>query len=214
MASEIIGERIRQRREELGFSMEELANKLGVHKSSIQRYETNTFKTIKIPILNALAEILEVPAEWLSGEDNTEPERNGELDRLLFSARDCLNNLSGFNEQKIFDQSEEVQIGQFLLDYLQSLEMIVEAIKEKQNQWTDSEAKFDSSELFDDEKELLQARSKFFRSGIWDKTSVISEWIYDLPNLYVSRANLKEYLEKCKDKNFTNAYGKIAKKYK
>lgn len=215
MALEIIGNRLRKRREELGLSMEEVANRIGVHKSSVQRYETNTFKTIKIPILNALAEVLDVPVEWLTGKDNHEPDKNVELDKLIYSAKECLGYLSKFNEQNLFLEEEEIYIGRFILDYIQSLQIILETIKEKQDQWSDGEAKFDSSELFKDEKELAQVKAKYFRSAIWDKTSVISEWIYELPNLYVNKASFHDYLEKeCKDKDFTKQYKQVTKKYK
>ena len=46
-----IGKRITLRREELGASMEEIAQKVGVHKSTIQRYEAGSIQRIKLPVV-------------------------------------------------------------------------------------------------------------------------------------------------------------------
>ena len=43
-----INEKIKQRRKELGLSLEDVAQKLGMNKSTIQRYETNSIR--KMPI--------------------------------------------------------------------------------------------------------------------------------------------------------------------
>ena len=66
----IIGARIKQVREEKGLTQEELANVLGLNKSTIQRYETAKIDKIKLPIIDAIAQKLNVNPEWLS--DKTE----------------------------------------------------------------------------------------------------------------------------------------------
>ena len=62
----MIGNRIRQRREKLGLTQEELGNKLLLNKSTIQRYETGKIATIKLPILHAIAKQLNVDPDWLA----------------------------------------------------------------------------------------------------------------------------------------------------
>ena len=63
---EIIGIRIKTRREEIGMTQEELGNSLGLNKSTIQRYETGKIKNIKLPILQAMAKQLCVNSDWLA----------------------------------------------------------------------------------------------------------------------------------------------------
>lgn len=63
-----IGLRIKQRRDELGMTQEELAVKLGFNKSTIQRYETGQVKNIKLPVLQSMAEQLEVDPNWIIGK--------------------------------------------------------------------------------------------------------------------------------------------------
>lgn len=61
-----IGERIKQAREERGLTLEELAKELGLNKSTIQRYESAKIGKIKLPIIEAIAQKLNVNPEWLS----------------------------------------------------------------------------------------------------------------------------------------------------
>lgn len=63
-----IGRRIKQRREALGMTQEELGAALHLNKSSIQRYESGQIKTIKLPIVYAIAEKLDVDPLWLAGK--------------------------------------------------------------------------------------------------------------------------------------------------
>lgn len=62
----LIGQRIKERREELGYTQELLGAKLGLDKSTIQRYETGQVKKIKIPILQVMAKELAVNPNWLA----------------------------------------------------------------------------------------------------------------------------------------------------
>ena len=63
-----IGARIHQRRKELHLTLQYVAQRMGVHKSTIQRYESGKINRIKLPMILCLAEILETTPEWLRGE--------------------------------------------------------------------------------------------------------------------------------------------------
>ena len=65
-----IGLRIKQRRDELDMTQEELATKLGFNKSTIQRYETGQVKNIKLPVLQSIAEQLDIDPNWIIGKTN------------------------------------------------------------------------------------------------------------------------------------------------
>lgn len=62
-----IGERIKQRRKELGFNAEHLAKKLGVSRSTIFRYEKGDIEKVPVEVVSVLAEILNTTPEYLMG---------------------------------------------------------------------------------------------------------------------------------------------------
>ena len=62
-----VGERIKERRIELGLSMPELGKRIGVNKSTIQRYEADGVDPKRTMIINGLADALLTTPEWLTG---------------------------------------------------------------------------------------------------------------------------------------------------
>lgn len=92
-----IGKRIRQAREKLFLSQEDLGRPLGLNKSTIQRYESGKVQRIKLPILENIAKILNVNPSWiiLKTDDPTNyddvlianiPEENVELTKATTAA--------------------------------------------------------------------------------------------------------------------------------
>ena len=62
-----VGERIKERRLELGLSMPELGKRVSVNKSTIQRYEADGVDPKRTMIINGLADALLTTPEWLTG---------------------------------------------------------------------------------------------------------------------------------------------------
>ena len=54
------GKRIQARREELGLNLGDIAQKVGVAVSTIQRYEKGKIEKIKLPVIEAIAKALAV----------------------------------------------------------------------------------------------------------------------------------------------------------
>ena len=63
-----IGQRIHGRRDDLGFTLDDVATKVGVHKSTIQRYEIGDIKSPKLPVIQAIAKALGVDPDWIIGK--------------------------------------------------------------------------------------------------------------------------------------------------
>lgn len=61
-----IGKRIQARRKELNLTQEMIANKLSLNKSTIARYESGAVEKIKLPVIQAMAQILDVNPDWLA----------------------------------------------------------------------------------------------------------------------------------------------------
>lgn len=64
-----IGERIKERRIQLGFSVDELAQKIGKNRATIYRYESNDIENFPTTILEPLAKVLETTPSYLMGWD-------------------------------------------------------------------------------------------------------------------------------------------------
>lgn len=62
-----IGQRIYTTRMRRGMTLDEVAAKVGVAKSTIQRYEKGTISKIKLPVLESIAAVLRVNPNWLIG---------------------------------------------------------------------------------------------------------------------------------------------------
>ena len=69
-----IGERIKQRRLEIGLSVDQLADIIGKNRATIYRYESNEIEKFPLDTLNPLAEALRTSPAYLMGwEDHTLP---------------------------------------------------------------------------------------------------------------------------------------------
>lgn len=64
-----IGERIKRRREELGLSADQVADRIGKNRATVYRYESNDIKNFPIEILIPLAEVLRTTPAYLMGWD-------------------------------------------------------------------------------------------------------------------------------------------------
>lgn len=62
-----IGERIKQRREELGLSADQVAERIGKNRATVYRYESNDIKSFPIEVLSPLADVLKTTPAFLMG---------------------------------------------------------------------------------------------------------------------------------------------------
>ena len=68
MSNRVVGERMQQRRKQIGLTLDDIAQEIGVAKSTIQRYETGNIKRLKLPVIEAIARVLSVSPSWLCGK--------------------------------------------------------------------------------------------------------------------------------------------------
>lgn len=61
------GQRIKEKRQRLRLSLQSVADKLDVNRSSVMRWENGETSHIKLPILERLAQILQTTPEYLMG---------------------------------------------------------------------------------------------------------------------------------------------------
>ena len=66
-----IGDRIKQRRQELGLTVDQVADKIGKNRATVYRYESSEIEKFPIDILSPLAEALRTTPAYLMGwEEN------------------------------------------------------------------------------------------------------------------------------------------------
>lgn len=63
-----IGQRMEARRTALGFTLDEVALRVGVAKSTIQRYEKGKIEKLKQPVIEAIAAALDADPAWICGK--------------------------------------------------------------------------------------------------------------------------------------------------
>lgn len=113
-----IGERIHQRRRELGLSAEALARRLGVSKSTVGRYEQKGISPERMGILISLADVLDTSLDWLVGGGPSEGNKSvtayaRELDEHI---RRCLTRIRRSDLER---EQEEMFVGTlgYFIDY-------------------------------------------------------------------------------------------------
>ena len=62
-----LGDRIKLARKLRGMTLDAVAREVGVHKSTIQRYEKNEYANPKLPVIESIARALSVNPSWLAG---------------------------------------------------------------------------------------------------------------------------------------------------
>lgn len=86
-----IGQRIKETRLEQGLSLDEVAHKVGVAKSTIQRYESGAIGKIKLPVVESIAKGLKVNPAWLlcKTDDKTVPRAENEISDYINAFENC-----------------------------------------------------------------------------------------------------------------------------
>ena len=71
---ETIQERIKSRRLQLKLTLEDVANALGVNKTTVMRYESESIKKLPTDIVPPLAKVLKCTPQYLMGWEELESE--------------------------------------------------------------------------------------------------------------------------------------------
>lgn len=103
-----MSDKIKNRREELGLTLQEVGEYIGVSKATVQRYESGEIKNLKLVIIERLTQVLKINPGYLMGWEN-----NDSIFGLNRDSEDVLNIYGGLN-------SEEKETAKAFLKYLHS----------------------------------------------------------------------------------------------
>ena len=109
-------ENIKNKRLELGLTLEEVANKIGVKKPTLQRYESGVISNIPSDKIEALAEIFDISPAYLMGwieekkdvKSNYSPNeltKKDEKEQLLL---DNFNKLNDLGKNKVINYTKDL----------------------------------------------------------------------------------------------------------
>ena len=79
-----LGSRLRERRQQLGLTLEEVAQAVGVSKSTVQKWESGTIEDMRLAKAAGLAKALKVSPLWIMGisESMTDPTPKAQTKRV------------------------------------------------------------------------------------------------------------------------------------
>lgn len=88
---EKVGNRLYKARINSGYTLEFVGSKIGVHKSTISRWEKGETEKIKLPIIESLAKIYNVNPSWLAGiNDNPTIQKSFKVESNFFPSPDMV----------------------------------------------------------------------------------------------------------------------------
>lgn len=76
MDNKQIGQRIKETRESQSLTLQNVADAIGVAKSTIQRYEAGLIENIKLPVIESIANVLNVNPAWVIGKSENKAKDN------------------------------------------------------------------------------------------------------------------------------------------
>lgn len=99
------GARIRRRREEQGLTLQQVAQTVGIARSTVQRYESDGIGTVKQPVVAAIAAALSTSADYLLCKtDDPAPELPG-LDEFTYALYNETRPLTRENKEKLLEMA-------------------------------------------------------------------------------------------------------------
>lgn len=143
-----IGEKIRKRRQELGLSVDDIADKLGKNRATVYRYESDSIRNLPISVLYPLAEILRTtPGDLMifdsqdEATDATDADYREEVILGLLNYFDesyvklvkAYDSLNDSNKSTLLDYAERLQHIQEMDDYLAAHEDRTATEKQRQD---------------------------------------------------------------------------------
>lgn len=145
-----IGERAKSRRKELGLTMDYVAERMDVNKSTIQRYESGTIDNSKKLVIEGLAVALHVTPEWLRGE--TDELSSDKTDGTFIKIEDSMKKILGSYPLNVSSDENDFS-EKILLLFLKEYELFNDSFTNAVNETSKDNSKLASMVGFESEEE-------------------------------------------------------------
>ena len=145
-----IGERAKSRRKELGLTMDYVAERMDVNKSTIQRYESGTIDNSKKLVIEGLAAALHVTPEWLRSE--TDELSSDKTDGTFIKIEDSMKKILGSYPLNVSSDENDFS-EKILLLFLKEYELFNDSFTNAVNETSKDNSKLASMVGFESEEE-------------------------------------------------------------
>lgn len=177
-----IGERIKNRRLELGLSVDEVANKLGKNRATIYRYEKDDIKDFPITVLEPLAKVLETTPADLMGW-------NKEYDHYTNLASTYFNSIMHWSAELGLSKNQTTAIRDHFSTLLSKYKSLLERYMQTNLNWKDEKKSY--IEFYSRGKKHKNAndiQAAYIREDLEKQLQDLASWIDVFPDV-VSRRN-------------------------
>lgn len=119
MDKQLLGQRIKWARTKREVTLDDMAQKIGINKSTISRYERGEIENPKIPVIDAMANYLHVNPSWLIGKSDDMTFTPKSSDLTIYSPANLFVPLKQMREQRgISSSAVAFKLGISEEDYL------------------------------------------------------------------------------------------------
>ena len=184
-----IGNRIKKRRTQLNLTLQEIANTINVHKSTIQRYESGSIKDIKYPVLDAIAEALDVNPLWLRGEIDT-MEHSEEYERITYLTNTYFKSVMKWTQDSYLNEQETTIIREHFSDLLLKYKSTIEHLVDAKRHWNNSKESY--NDIFRNRENPLsdeEIKELFLKQELERDLNNVTCWVNALPNWIARKEN-------------------------
>lgn len=169
-------DRIRSRRIELNMSYQDLANKTGLSKSTLQRYETGAIKNMPLDKLKILSNALDVSQTYILGLDE-------EYTHATSLSKTYFDSIMKWSEDRIFDSIETICIREHFFDLLLRYKELLATLSNSKYSWNNEKDSY--SKIYKNRKDPLtdnEIEELFFKQELERPVNDLVNWINAFPN--------------------------------
>ncbi len=185
-----IGDRIKQKRLEMGYTVDDVAKLLGKNRATVYRYESNEIENFPTTVLEPLSKILNTTPAHLMGWEKIDED----LDFSTRIASTYFNSLMSWTEDKLFKKYETTVIRGHMAELFLRYKKIIEQLVYAQREWDKSKESF--SKFYKEKPNPLtdrEIKEIFLRQQLEESLNSLSSWVQNLPS-WTTREELK-YVE-------------------
>ena len=184
MDNKEIGNRIKNRRKELNLTLQDVADKVGVASSTIQRYENATISQYKIPVIESIAKALQVNPMWIIGEITNKEIHSPEYERVTYLSNLYFGSVMKWSEDKLLNENDTILLREHFYELLLKYKGVIEFYVSAKTYWENVKENYEA--IYGNRLSDKEIKELFLKQELDEKIKSLTDWIEALPN-WISR---------------------------